>query len=142
MEAGRERDGPERTVGSECDLARFRCRGDPAQLGNSAGMCDIRLHHRNRTLRDEILELPSSVEPFSGCERHVGRGGKLAQCVGIVTQHRLFEEQRMVAFEQLRNLATDGGVQRPWRSTAMSISSPSRSRSAWKAGGGRGELCA
>jgi hypothetical protein len=58
VEARGERDGSEGAVRRERDFARLGGGGDAPQLGDAAGMRDVRLHHRHGAARDQFLKLP------------------------------------------------------------------------------------
>jgi hypothetical protein len=59
LQAGRQRDRPQRAMQSQAHVIAFRHRGDLAGFGDAAGMAGIGLDNIHQTVAEDGLEIPA-----------------------------------------------------------------------------------
>ncbi|MPM32571.1 hypothetical protein SDC9_79135 [bioreactor metagenome] len=67
-------------------------RGDLLDLGNAAGMTQIRLDNIYAASLKEALEIISTKQTLAGCDGDVAASGDLLEALHVFTQDGLFEE--------------------------------------------------
>ena len=111
IDHGRNR--PQRIVGRHADAERIAERGDAPDLGQAAGMADVRLGDRDRLRLQERQELAPMGEPFARGDRDRGRARDTRNAVGIVGLAGLFEKERAKRLEHLCVLDRHRGARSP-----------------------------
>ena len=131
MDIDHGRDRPQRIVGRHADAERVAERRDAPDLGQAAGMADVRLGDRDRLRLQERQELAPMGEPLARGDRNRGRARDARRSPsgssGWQGSSRKNGRKGSRTFAYWIAIAA---LVRPCRSTMMSMSSPAPSRAA------------
>ena len=101
LQAGGQRDRPQRAVQRQRHVVAFRHGRDLAGFGDTAGMGRIGLDDVHQPVAEDFLEVPAREQPLAQGDGRGGVIGDLLKRLGMFAQDRLFDEHQAEGIELL-----------------------------------------